>query len=97
MADHQNHGRVRLRSGDGVNGEDTIGVTLWGDEFSMPAAEWSEIAARISAKAPRMNGRNTRLRNMAMIVAGAFLMGWASGVITEKAIVSQAQGSHSHD
>lgn len=51
MADHQAHGRVRLRPGDGLNGEDTIGVTLWGDEYSMPAAEWAEIASKICAVA----------------------------------------------
>lgn len=52
MADHQSHGRVRLRPGDGLNGEDTIGVTIWGNEFSMPAAEWEGIAFRISTAAP---------------------------------------------
>lgn len=44
---YPNHGRVVLRPGDGVSGEDMLGVTLYDGEISMSVAEWQKIAWRI--------------------------------------------------
>lgn len=48
MTDHYpNHGRVVLRPGDGVGGEDMLGVTIYDGEISMSVAEWRMIAWEI--------------------------------------------------